>query len=223
MPRASKMLSEEQKKTVEQAIEDAEKRTSAEIVVVMATQSGRYDRAEDQFGLLFAIICICLGWIFGQELEPLWGGGWRVSLGLAPLLIILVGGWVAGVALATFIPMLARPVVPGNLMRDEVQRTACEAFYRSRVRRTEGATGILLYVSIYERMTWIVGDEAIAHEISDGAWSAARDAVVDGFKSGKPVDGLVAGIMGIADVVSEKFPRAEDDKDELPNAIHFID
>ena len=48
-------------KRIKQAIREAEDRTGCEIAAVIAESSGRYDRAEDVFGVLFsAVILTCL-------------------------------------------------------------------------------------------------------------------------------------------------------------------
>ncbi len=47
MKRASKLFDIEQRQRIEQAVVEAESKSSCEIVPVVATSSGRYDRPED--------------------------------------------------------------------------------------------------------------------------------------------------------------------------------
>ena len=54
----------------------------------------------------------------------------------------------------------------------EVERRALETFQRHRVRTTAGGTGVLIYVSLYVRLVWVVGDEAVAQKISQADWEA---------------------------------------------------
>ena len=67
MANASEFLTQDELKSVEQAVADAEHKTSVEIVPVIASVSGRYDRAEDLAGLwlgtvlMVAVTVIALG------------------------------------------------------------------------------------------------------------------------------------------------------------------
>ena len=56
MLNATTYLSQDEQQQVEAAIRDAEQHTSAEMVAVIATESGRYDRAESIVGLLGSVL-----------------------------------------------------------------------------------------------------------------------------------------------------------------------
>jgi uncharacterized membrane protein len=56
MRRATDLFDQQQRKQVAQAVVEAEANTSCEIVPVVATVSGRYDRPEDIIGLWLAVI-----------------------------------------------------------------------------------------------------------------------------------------------------------------------
>ena len=62
MKKASQYFSEEEKKEIADAVLKAESLTSAEIVPVAATCSGRNDRAEDIIGVFFGIIAMIVVW-----------------------------------------------------------------------------------------------------------------------------------------------------------------
>jgi putative membrane protein len=66
MKRASKLLSDSDRKKISEAVAEAEKTTSGEIVTTIATSSGRYDRAEDIFGLLVGLVSLGLCWMWFQ-------------------------------------------------------------------------------------------------------------------------------------------------------------
>ena len=56
MLNATRFLTTAEQQQVEAAVREAEAQTSAEIVVVVATESGRYDRAESIVGLIGAVL-----------------------------------------------------------------------------------------------------------------------------------------------------------------------
>ena len=58
MVAATSFMDQGQVAELEQAIAGVEQQTSAEIVCAVATESGRYDRAEAIFGILFAVLTL---------------------------------------------------------------------------------------------------------------------------------------------------------------------
>jgi len=61
-------------------------------------------------------------------------------------------------------------------MREEVDRAAKAAFDRFRVGQATRGTGILLYVSLVERIVWFFGDQPIGAKLDQesGTKSVAR-------------------------------------------------
>ena len=85
MVRASTFFPEEDKVLIEKAIADAEQATSGEIVPVVATRSGRYDRAEDLVGIILGLVVVSLVWVIFQNIEPRageWASGYTLSVDL---------------------------------------------------------------------------------------------------------------------------------------------
>ena len=71
---------------VEQAIAAAELHTGAEFVVAVAARSGRYDRAEDLFGLVFGLLGVTAAWLLFQGVMPNPGARWShfTTRGMSP-------------------------------------------------------------------------------------------------------------------------------------------
>jgi putative membrane protein len=226
MTTASKYLSQADKARIEQAISDAEKQTSAELMVVIATRSGRYDRAEDFFGVILALAAVAVAWSLWQGLEPArgdWTSGHDLDIGLLPVLGLFLFWFLVGAGLATRFPILARPFIPRAHYEAEVRRRGFEAFHLFRVGHTKGRTGVLIYVSLLEKMAWVVGDDGISEALPQTTWESATRAVTDGFKSGNHADGLVQAVKSCAEVLAPKFPGAADDRDEIPNTVKVLD
>jgi len=226
MVRASRLFSEEEKKAVESAIEEAEKKTSGEIVAVVATRSGRYDRAEDTIGVVIGIIAVAVVWLCFQKVEMVqaeWTEAPRLAVSLLVVLLTFVAGFVGGTMLATCVPLLSYPLIPRREREEEVERAAREAFFRFRVRGTRGGTGILVYVSLFERMVRVIGDDAISEKLEESHWNGIRDLIVDGIRRGKPAEGLSAAIKRCGELLAEHFPVEPGDVDELKNELHLID
>jgi putative membrane protein len=221
---ASALFREEERRAIGAAVADAEKRTSGEIVPVVATVSGRYDRAEDLFGLLLSVIALSAAWILCQATGGAeWTTGETPPLGLVVMIAILLGAFVGGTALATRFPALRLPLIPRREMLEEVERRAVEMFQRHRVRTTAGGTGVLIYVSLYEHMVRVVGDDAIAAKVSQQDWEEICAAVVDAMKTGQPARGLEHAVHLSGELLARHFPIQPDDRDELSNDLVLID
>lgn len=223
MKSSSTFLNDSQRQAVEAAIADAESRTSAEVVAVIAAASGRYDRAEDIAGLWLGSLAMAALWIFwpapaqdtGEWGAPVWLHylGWLAALG---------GGFVAGAVLASRINPLRRLFTPRREMLEEVQARARAVFFDQRVHRTAGGTGLLVYVSVSERMACILADEpvheALTQPVIDGLCRKLTAAMGE-----DPGTALGDVIQEAGTRLAEALPRQKDDTDELPNTVIFLD
>jgi putative membrane protein len=225
MKKASALFTESGKKALAEDIARAESATTGEIVPVVATASGNYDRAEDLFGLIFALVSLSMYWLF-RGVVPFgskWSSGPTESLSLPVVLSILVAAFIVGAILATIIPSLRLPFIPKSEIDKEVERRAAEAFHRFSIRSTAGATGVLIYVSLFEHSVRVFGDTAINEKVDQKTWQEICDLVVDGIRKGEPVGGLSAGILRCGEVLARHFPIDPGDKNELVNTLHLID
>ncbi|HYE61007.1 MAG TPA: hypothetical protein VD997_03340 [Phycisphaerales bacterium] len=224
MKTASQVITQKDRDELHSAIAAAERGTSAEIVVVVATRSGRYDRAEDLFGLLLALASVAIAWVLYQQFhETEWTQGQELALGLIPVLVLFAVWWMVGAALATRFPALARPFVPRLQFEAEVRRRGFEAFHLFRVGHTKGRSGVLIFVSLLEHMAWVDGDQQVNAVLPQETWENACKAVTAGSRRGELAVGLKEAVGLVGGALAQKFPRAADDRDELPNVVHLLD
>jgi len=226
MARASERFTEKDKQAIRDAVAEAEKKTSGEIVPVVATRSGRYDRSEDILGVILGVLAVAAVWLLFQKIEPKggdWGGGLTIAFRLGSFLLTFVAAFVVGVVLSTFVPALAHPFIAKKELREEVLRSARQAFVEFRVRGTTGSTGILIYVSLFERMAWVLGDRAISEKLDQAKWDETKDLVIDGLRNGKPAEGICSAIRRCGELLLQHFPVAPDEVNELSNELQLID
>lgn len=223
MQKASAFLTKGQLATVEQAVIAAEKKTSVEIVPVVASASGRYDRAEDMVGLWVGGVLMVVLW-FVWPVVPVETGDWGAAVPLNYLgwLGALLVGFVVGAVIAARVGWLRRLLTPKREMVEEVERRARESFFDQRIHHTEGATGVLIYVSIFERLVCVLADDAVTKVLPEGEVKRLCDELTKTLGS-TPAEGLAATIGSLGDTLSGPLPRAEDDVDELENAVVLID
>lgn len=226
MNRARDFFTAEEREKINQGVTEAEKTTAGEIVPVVATASGRYDRPEDLGGFLLALLLLTAGWLAFQGAAPAdgdWAHGFRLTLRLRWVLLILIGGFIVGAALTSRVGWLRRLLATEREMRAEVERAAWEAFARLRVARTAGGTGMLLYLSLFERMVCVVGDEPIAQKLDQKAWDEVRDTLVVGIRGRRAAEALCQAIARCGELLSKHFPLQPGDVNELANELRVLD
>lgn len=224
MTKVSQLFPEEDRKRIANAIAKAEQNTSAEIVAAVATASGRYDRAEDIVGFLAALLAVIAGWLAFPSIHsaPAWGTGSSISE-LIEVLVLMVAGFAAGSALASRLPALRLPFISKKELEQEVQRAAQATFMSSRVRKTAGATGILLFVSFYERRVVVLPDDAILDKLPEFDWGKLCATIVSGLKANRSTEALEQAIARCGEILAGPLPRQDDDKDELKDELILID
>jgi putative membrane protein len=220
--KASTLFSQEDRDAIKQAIVSAEKNTSGEIIPVIASTSGRYDRAEDIVGLLFSLLCVAIGWTLFHNNIPV--DGWvSFNFGITAILLTMFLSFIIGVLLTHLFPVLRLPFITKNELKEEVDRAAAAAFQHNRLRNTEDSTGILIYISLYEHQVKVIGDDGISAKITHADWEHICEAIITGFKDKQYKNGIVEGINLSGKLLAEHFPIKPDDKDELENELVIID
>ena len=224
MTSASRLFNDEQKQRINRAVAEAESKTSAEIVPVVATASGRYDRPEDIVGLWLAVAALVVAWLLLPEAageSGSWSGlpAWSRPACLAAAVVL---AFIIGATLASQVDWLRRLFTPRKQMREEVESSARQGFFDSRIHRTAGATGLLVYISMYERMATIVGDQAVVDGLGRPALDELCRQLTGRLRSAGPTEALCETIRTAGDRLATVLPRAEDDVNELPDSLVIL-
>jgi putative membrane protein len=225
MTPASKRLTDAQRGRINEAVKAAELRTSAEIVPVLATASGRYDRAEDIVGLWCAAVAIAVVWAvwpFAQPEPGTWGGmpGW---VQLLAMLAAMVLAFIFGAVIGSRIAWLRRLFTPRQQMLDEVQLAARQAFFDSRVHHTAGSTGVLIYVSLFEHLDVVLIDQQVLDKVGQSAIDDVCKKLTTKLHDGDVSQAYVDAIQSLGELLAGPLPRQANDVDELPNALVLLD
>ena len=225
MQRASDVFNEEQKQHVSQAVADAESRTSCEIVPVVASSSGRYDRPEDIIGLWLATITAVVVWAMFPR-EPVESGSWSagsVSLGVMIMVAGVVIAFIVGTVCGSRVSWLRRLFSPKKQLQEEVATRARGVFFDNRIHHTAGSTGILIYVSLFEHMAVVLGDQEVLEKLGRPNIDALWGQLTDELKKSHPADALMAVITTAGEQLADVLPRAENDNNELKDTLVLID
>jgi putative membrane protein len=218
-------LSAQDHARVSEAVGTAEAGTSGEIVTVIAERSDGYSDIALAWSALVAFTVLTLLALFPQAvLGPVaaiaghWNAAWL------PWELFTIASCMGIAAfLAAWLVQLWRPLrmalVPGVVKTDRAENRAIDLFKVGADRRTQGRTGVLIYLSLAEHRAEIVADEAITAKVAPEVWGVAMADMLVEIREGRLADGLVAGVRDVGAILAEHFPRSADDVNELPDRL----
>jgi putative membrane protein len=190
------------KPLVARAVADAEAQTCAEIVVSVRRTSGSYRDVDVIAGAAAGFAALLL-MIFHPK---------PVRDAAIPLGVVIV--FFATVVVFRSADSLRRLLL-GRRRLDELVRTAARgAFFELGVGRTRGRTGVLVYVSTFERRVAIVADTGVA----EADLAAVRRRLEVAVRA-RDLAAFADGVRALGPVLAEKLPCAADDMNELPDGM----
>lgn len=103
-----------------------------------------------------------------------------------------------------------------QLLRNQTPRQrAYEVFAREGVWDTAENSGALLYINWADRDIEIVADRGINAQVMQEQWEAICQVIEQAFRAGRFEDGVIDGIEQITALLTQHFPAASDNPDEL--------
>jgi putative membrane protein len=198
---------------IQTAVREAEGRTSGEIVPYVVERSDPYQNA------------LWKGAALGALLGPMaalaiyrWTDVWGWPPGLWIVLPAPLGG-AAGYLLALIDPV-RRWMAGEHILDLRARRRAAVAFLDQEVFRTRDRTGILLFLSLFERRVVLLADSGIHQKVEEGAWEAITGRLAQGIRSGRPAPALIEAIRACGEILERHgVERRADDTDELSDEL----
>jgi putative membrane protein len=201
---------------ITEAVRSAESKTSGEIVPYFVTQSDDYSIARWRGGVALAAIAMLVTLAF-QMMSKTW-----LPLGVLELSGTIVGAFILGILLVRAVPSVRRLMLGHALMDHRVSQRASVAFLSEEVFKTRERTGILIFLSFFERRVIVLGDSGVNAKVAQSDWQGIVHTIVKSVKQGKPADGLVDAIRQCGDLLqTHGVERLRDDTDELSDSLRI--
>jgi putative membrane protein len=200
-------ISEEDRTAITAAIRAAEQKTSGQIVCVLMRSASEYFYVPVLWAAFLALLS---PWVLIVLTD------WSVQRIF--LIQILVFAF-AFVVLSW--PPLRIALVPPAVRRARAHRAAVEQFFARGLTRTQGRTGLLIFVSFAERYARIIADEGISSKVSNRDWQRAVDTLTAHLRDGRHAQGFIAAIEQCGAVLAEHAPPTGAGN-ELPDRIYVI-
>ena len=198
-------LSKEDHEQISAAIHEAEKRTSGQIVCVLARAASDYVHIPILWATVIALIA---PWPM-----IVWTP-WSVQR----IFLIQLAVFIVAVFVLLWTP-LRMALVPPSVRRSRAHHAALEQFVVRRVAHTKNRTGVLIFVSWAERYARIIADEGIAQKVQASEWQAAIDALINQMRGGRIAAGFVDAIERCGAVLAAHAPP-DGSENQLPDRLY---
>ncbi|MGN8072576.1 TPM domain-containing protein [Mucilaginibacter sp. SG564] len=106
---------------------------------------------------------------------------------------------------------------------EDVLDRAAKYFYQLNMHKTKLRHGILIYVATVDRKFAIIGDAGINSVVPANFWDATKEDMLQHFKYGDIIEGIVTGLKIAGEQLQKYFPHTGDNNNELPDDVAFMD
>ncbi len=204
------LLSELERREIHAAVQAAESRINAEIVPIFARASAAYESVYWRGGFIAAAIAGLVLTLAHRAVD--------VVIFMPPWLWLMIcltsglaGAWLVGAA-----PAFRRLLAGRETMYRSVYRAARVHFVDHDVTHTTQRTGIMIYVSFFERRAIILCDCGIEELVPAQKWQEIVDALAAGIRAGDVCTSVCTAIAACAALVEASGIRnTADDDNEL--------
>lgn len=200
------LITEQLKERIEARIREYEARSSVEFVPVIVRDSGEYSGFRLQATLLSLIATL------------MYFHGWPTSLGagmescasfVVASVVYMVSAWS---------PVL-RWLVPASVKRTEVEQGAGHCFLREEIFNTRRRTGLLIYISVFERAVYLMADRGITAVVPVEEWARLGNRLAQDLGRNTPGVTFLEALDEIMVRLQNSFPPDVDNPNELPDGI----
>jgi putative membrane protein len=205
--KAETFFSKAEQESISGAIAEVESKTSGEVAVMVVDQSDTYPEGQ-----------ILAGFFFGSLLalvatELFWNASLWVFVVISFVLMPLCG-W-----LVHYLPRVKRFFTPDVRLELRVQQRALTAFYEKGLYKTRDESGVLFFISLFERKVRVLADKGIYEKIRQEALQTYASDIALGVKAGRAAEILCHQIKSVGQVLAGQFPVKPDDINEISDKI----
>lgn len=120
------------------------------------------------------------------------------------------------VAASSVVPQLTK-----SEQRMALRHRAEKEFVKLGIQNTRDRTGVLIMVSLEERMVQVLAGSGINSVVPESTWPDMVQCIVEGIKAGNTAQGISAAVAAIGTLLAEHFPLKSDDSNELSDSVVF--
>ena len=201
---------------IKAAVHTAEGKISGEIVPVFVEKSGFYSIAIYRGFLVLAGLSFLSIIIFDRYIPSL-----AIYDPLLIFLFVTLAGLIGSLA-TNYIDPLKRLLMSQTHLDQATRKRAENAFLEEEVFATRHRTGIMIFISFFEREVIVMADRGISKVVEQKEWDKMVRGITENIRMGKVADGIEAAILRSGEILLEKgFLKTVDDVNELRDDLRM--
>jgi putative membrane protein len=205
--KADQFFTQEENNEITRTIKEVESQTDGEIAVMVVERSDRYLEAEILGGVILGgLLALIITDLFLHD--SLW---FYIPLSFCFFFLFRF--------LSVRVPRLKSFFLSIKRKEETVKNRALRAFYEKGLYKTRHQTGVLFFLSLFERKVWVLADKGIHTKIDQRTLNRFASTVSQGIKENRAGEALCEAIGGMGRLLAEHFPRTAGDTDELPDEV----
>ncbi len=181
---AQNFVTPEEAKQISEAVAEAEKKTQGEIVPIIVRRSSTIGHVP--YLLTLCLFILLFAFEIPQSQRIGHTGEW-ILFAVAALVFILSFP-------LSRLTWIQRIFVPQGDQAFQVEARALLEFYQAEISKTQGRTGILLFLSLMERKAVVLADEAISQKLPKETWVQICQEMVGGIGKGQTAEGIIKAV-----------------------------
>lgn len=202
-------MTSEQRDALRVQIKDAETRTSAEFVTVVAQSAESYLFIPTLVAALATFVISGVFLLFQGSLPFT-----TIEFFACQVLVFAV------LALICRIPEIRFALVPKSIRQQRARRLARQMFLDLGMTETEDRNAVLLFVAMGERYVEIIADVGLQQKLGTSeVWDSIVEQFVTHVRAGEFSEGFGHAVAGCADVMAEHFPNRDDAPNRFPDRL----
>ncbi len=211
-----KRFSAEDLERIKAAVHKAEEKISGEIVPVFVEKSGFYSIANYRASVVTGALAFMLVIFFDRYMPAL-----AIYDPLLIFLVVIMLG-LLGAVVCNYIGFIKRIFIPQQHLDHATRKRAETAFLQEEVFNTRHRTGIMIFISFFEREVMVIADRGISKVVEQKEWDNMVQGIIQNIRMGKVVSGIEAAILRCGEILLEKgFLKTADDVNELKDDLRI--
>ncbi len=190
---------------LDQAIQELESKSSVELVTVIYPESDRYRDIELWGGIFFGFMALTYKFMHPEIIH-------FYAILFGTLLFFSIG-----IGIVRYVKPLKRILTNKKRMRRKAEIMARAVFQKGQIYKTSHHTGILLFVSVFEKEAVLLWDIGVDIELNIDELDQLQFEFGQIFDHANPAELLLTKIRESIPVFEAHLPVQPDDVNELPN------
>jgi putative membrane protein len=194
--------------TLAGCVEEIERNTDAELVIIVRARSANYAHADYLFGFLlslsFLLFLIFSPFSFPEFLVP----------------IDLAVAFIIGSVISWRSNFLRRLFSTEKFRKNSVRTCAAAMFYEAGIANTSAEMGVLIYLSILERRLELIADRGVLKKVPSQDWNRELFELHQIGKNPDPKT-FQNAIKQFGEVLATHVPATGENPNELPDKPRF--